>query len=148
MLLMRLGAESDEQVFDFAQAACQSYPLPRDSGWAVGWARRIRCHFKHEYVFQLVSESINWAHSLDYKCLYYTTGGRNPNAMRIRIADRKIEFITSLKNLRGSITKLVRGQGPMTRGATRLLAWRAPATPLNVSLVPTFLLAPSIGSPT
>jgi hypothetical protein len=27
-----------------------------------------------------------------------------PNAMRIRIADRKIEFITSLKNLRRSIS--------------------------------------------
>ena len=52
----------------------------------------------------LVPEAINWAHSLDYKYLYYTTGGIEPNAMRIRIADRKIEFITSLKNLRRSIS--------------------------------------------
>lgn len=53
---------------------------------------------------QLVPEAINWAHSLDYKYLYYTTGGTEPNAVRIRIADRKIEFITSLNNLRRSIS--------------------------------------------
>lgn len=38
--------------------------------------------------------------SPDYKYLYYTTGGAEPQALRIRIADRKTETITSLKDLR------------------------------------------------
>ena len=42
----------------------------------------------------------NWAHSLDYKYLYYTTTGTEPKAMRIRIADYKVETIASLKDLR------------------------------------------------
>jgi hypothetical protein len=43
---------------------------------------------------------VNWAHSPDYKYLYYTTGGAEPKAMRLRIADHKVETITSLKDLR------------------------------------------------
>ena len=42
----------------------------------------------------------NWAHSLDYKYLYYTTTGTEPKVMRIRIADYKVETIASLKDLR------------------------------------------------
>jgi DNA-binding winged helix-turn-helix (wHTH) protein/dipeptidyl aminopeptidase/acylaminoacyl peptidase len=43
---------------------------------------------------------INWAHSLDYQYVYYTTGGAEPKAMRIRLADHKVETIASLKELR------------------------------------------------
>ena len=43
---------------------------------------------------------VNWATALDYKYLYYTTGGPEPKAMRIRLADHKVETITSLKDLR------------------------------------------------
>jgi hypothetical protein len=42
---------------------------------------------------------VNWSHSPDYKYLYYTTGGEEPKAMRVRLADRKIESIASLKDL-------------------------------------------------
>jgi hypothetical protein len=42
---------------------------------------------------------INWAHSPDYRYVLYTTGGTEPKAMRIRLADHKVETITSLKDL-------------------------------------------------
>lgn len=42
---------------------------------------------------------INWAHALDYKYVYYTIGGPEPQALRVRLADRKVEIITSLKDL-------------------------------------------------
>ena len=37
-----------------------------------------------------------WAVSQDGQYLYYTTGGRDPKAWRLRFADHKIEMITSL----------------------------------------------------
>ena len=42
---------------------------------------------------------VNWAMSPDYKYLYYTTGGAEPEALRLRLADQKVETITSLKDL-------------------------------------------------
>jgi DNA-binding beta-propeller fold protein YncE len=48
---------------------------------------------------------VNWAHSPDYKYVYYTTGGAEPMASRIRLADHQVETITSLKGL-------PRGTGP------------------------------------
>jgi len=44
--------------------------------------------------------AINWAHSPDYKYVYYTTGGQDPSIRRIRITDRTVETIGSLKGLR------------------------------------------------
>jgi Tol biopolymer transport system component len=44
-----------------------------------------------------------FAHSLDYKYVYYVTAGPEPKAMRIRLADRKIEFIASLKDFRWAL---------------------------------------------
>jgi Tol biopolymer transport system component len=50
---------------------------------------------------KLVSgDLVNWALSADRKHLYYTIGGDEPKAMRIRFSDHKIEEITSLKALR------------------------------------------------
>jgi len=46
---------------------------------------------------------VNWAHSPDYQYVYYTTGGAEPKAMRIRLADRKVETIASLKDLRRAL---------------------------------------------
>jgi len=46
---------------------------------------------------------INWAHSPDYQYVYYTTGGAEPQALRIRLADRKVETIASLKDLRRAL---------------------------------------------
>ncbi len=42
---------------------------------------------------------VNWAHSPDYQYVYYTTGGPEPQVFRVRLADHKVEFITSLKDL-------------------------------------------------
>jgi len=43
---------------------------------------------------------VNWAHSPDYKYLYFATGGTDPQISRVRVADRNVETITSLKDLR------------------------------------------------
>ena len=43
---------------------------------------------------------VNWAVSADKGYLYFTTGGAEPKAQRLRFADRKIETITSLRDLR------------------------------------------------
>ncbi len=42
---------------------------------------------------------VNWAHSPDYKYVYYSTGGPEPQALRVGLADHKVETITSLKEL-------------------------------------------------
>jgi eukaryotic-like serine/threonine-protein kinase len=42
---------------------------------------------------------VNVEHSPDYNYVYYTTGGPEPMAFRVRLADRKVETITSLKSL-------------------------------------------------
>jgi eukaryotic-like serine/threonine-protein kinase len=41
-----------------------------------------------------------WWASLDHKYLYFTTKGADPKALRLRLSDRKVETIASLKNLR------------------------------------------------
>jgi len=43
---------------------------------------------------------LNWMHSPDFKYLYYTTGGADPQVLRMRLADRKPEILASLKDLR------------------------------------------------
>jgi len=42
---------------------------------------------------------VNVEHSPDYKYIYYTTGGPDPMVFRVRLADRQIETIASLKSL-------------------------------------------------
>jgi Tol biopolymer transport system component len=42
---------------------------------------------------------VNWVHTPDYKSVDYTIGGTDPMLFRVRLADRKIEAITSLKGL-------------------------------------------------
>ena len=59
---------------------------------------------------ELVSGAIvDWAVSTDRKYLYYTTGGAEPKAMRIRLADRKTEEIASLKGLRRALDPILSG---------------------------------------
>src|ERR1019366_73700 len=41
---------------------------------------------------------VKWAHALDYKYVYYTTGGPEPQTLRVRLSDHKVETITSLKD--------------------------------------------------
>ena len=43
---------------------------------------------------------VNWNISPDRKCFYFTTRGSDPKAQRLRIADRKIETLVSLKDFR------------------------------------------------
>ena len=43
---------------------------------------------------------IDWQASVDRKYIYYTTGGLEPKAMRIRLSDPKIEEVTNLKDVR------------------------------------------------
>ena len=43
---------------------------------------------------------VNWAHSSNFKYFCYGTGGSEPTVVRIRLADRKAETLTSLKGLR------------------------------------------------
>ena len=43
---------------------------------------------------------VNWSHSPDYKYLYYTTGGTDPQVVRMRLADHRAEILGSLKELR------------------------------------------------
>ena len=42
---------------------------------------------------------VNWAHTPDFKYVYYTTGGEEPQVLRVRLADHKVEALTSLKDL-------------------------------------------------
>ena len=42
---------------------------------------------------------VNWAHSPDYKYVYFATGGPEPQVSRVRLADRRMEKIASLKDL-------------------------------------------------
>jgi hypothetical protein len=41
----------------------------------------------------------NWAHAPDFKYVYYTTGGAEPQVLRVRLADHTVETIASLKDL-------------------------------------------------
>jgi hypothetical protein len=52
---------------------------------------------------KLPGSVVNWAHSPDYQYVYYTTGGAEPKAMRIRLSDHKVETIASLKDLRRAL---------------------------------------------
>ena len=44
-----------------------------------------------------------FSHSPDWKYVYYATGGPEPQVMRMRLADRKAEAITSLKGIRRAL---------------------------------------------
>jgi Tol biopolymer transport system component len=51
----------------------------------------------------------SWVVSPDGKYFYFTTGGAEPKAQRFRFADRQIETITSLRNLRRVMDSLEQG---------------------------------------
>src|SRR5580693_2752 len=56
------------------------------------------CHLRSSKWSELVAGPvINWFLSADSKYMYYTTGGAEPKAFRIRLVDRTVEFITDLK---------------------------------------------------
>lgn len=56
---------------------------------------------------------VNWAVSRDRQSLVFTTGGADPQAQRLRIADRHLETLTSLTNLR-RVVDPIEGQTQLT----------------------------------
>lgn len=46
---------------------------------------------------------VNWVVSPDGRYLYCTTGGSEPNLLRIRFADHHVETVTTLKNIRRAV---------------------------------------------
>jgi DNA-binding winged helix-turn-helix (wHTH) protein len=60
--------------------------------------------FKTQKWTDLIAGSfVNWRVSPDYKYLYFTTGGADSEARRLRFADLQIEKITSLKDFRRAV---------------------------------------------
>lgn len=49
---------------------------------------------------------VNWVPSRDLKSMFITTGGSNPSAMRVRIADGRAEPVVSLRDLRRAATPM------------------------------------------
>jgi eukaryotic-like serine/threonine-protein kinase len=57
--------------------------------------------FKTQKCSDLIAGNfVNWNLSPDRKYLYFTTGGAEPKVQRLRFADRVVETIASLKDLR------------------------------------------------
>ena len=52
---------------------------------------------------------VDWAASPDRKYLYYTTGGTEPKAMRIRLTDHNTEELASLNGLRRALDPILGG---------------------------------------
>jgi Tol biopolymer transport system component len=46
---------------------------------------------------------VNWVMSPDGRYLYFTTGGADPKALRLRIADHQLETVASLKDLHRAV---------------------------------------------
>jgi Tol biopolymer transport system component len=64
-------------------------------------AKLMTFDFKtEEWTDLVVGDLVNWAVSPDGKYLTFTTGGAEPKVQRLRFADRQIETIASLKDLR------------------------------------------------
>ena len=69
--------------------------------WKDDTTKLVALNVKNGKMTDLVSGVIvAMAASPDSKYVYYEAGGPEPKAMRIRVADNKLEEITSLKNLR------------------------------------------------
>jgi len=67
--------------------------------------------FKSQKWSDLVARDIaEWTVSPDGKYLYFTTGGPEPMAQRLRFADHQIETITSLKDLRRVLDSMEMGR--------------------------------------
>jgi len=85
--------------------SCRSEIIPHPTQSAGNRNKLLAFNVKTQQWSDLVSGAqpgavIDWAHSPDYRYLYYTTGGPEPTTMRIRLADHKSEVIGSFKGLR------------------------------------------------
>lgn len=113
MTSWREGYNSGLQVFDFRTGKLSDIPSPQPvmGGQWIGQdvlvaatpstTNLLTFDFRTQKWSELVPEHVvNWATSPDLKYLYYTTSGAEPKAMRVRLADHKVETIVSLKDLR------------------------------------------------
>ena len=113
MTSWREGYSAGLQIFDFATGKLS--PVPSSQAMMGGqWVglgvlvasptaatKLMTFDFKTQKWSDLVlTPVVNWATSPDGKYLYYTTGGTEPKAMRIRLSDHTVETITSLKDIR------------------------------------------------
>ncbi len=113
MTSWREGYSAGLQIFDFATGKLS--PVPSSQAMMGGqWVgpgvlvaaptaatKLMTFDFKTQKWSDLVlTPVVNWATSPDDKYLYYTTGGTEPKAMRIRLSDHAVETITSLKDIR------------------------------------------------
>jgi eukaryotic-like serine/threonine-protein kinase len=66
-----------------------------------GFTKFLYFDFKSQKWSELLSGNlVNWTVSSDGKYLYFTTGGAEPQAKRVRLSEGKVEPITSLTGLR------------------------------------------------
>ena len=67
--------------------------------------------FKTQKWSGLVARDVaEWNLSPDRKYFYFTTGGVEPKAQRLRIADHQVETITSLKDFRRVVESMEMGR--------------------------------------
>jgi hypothetical protein len=74
----------------------------------------------------------NWAYAPDFKYVYYTTGGADSEALRVRLADHKVETIASLKDLPRAIGPDSNSQISVAPDGSR----SSPATPAPRKFTP------------
>ena len=75
------------------------------------YSKFVTFDFKTQKWSDLVAGNfVNWNVSPDRKYFYFTTGGTEPTVQRIRFADRQVETITSLKDLRRVVDSVARTQ--------------------------------------
>jgi hypothetical protein len=90
IMIHMAGTESKEQIFNFRTGQLSVVPSSQGFGggqwvgpdeFVAAWrgTRALRVlNLNTNTWSELVPEAVNWAHSLDYKYLYYTTGGTEP----------------------------------------------------------------------
>jgi serine/threonine protein kinase/Tol biopolymer transport system component len=113
------GARPDEKarqevdVIDLRNGSTSVVPTPQDMNgplWVtqdtlvaatIDGTRFMTFDFKTQKWSDLIAGNfVNWMVSLDGKYLYFTTGGAEPKAQRLRFADHHLETLTGLKDLR------------------------------------------------
>jgi serine/threonine protein kinase len=76
----------------------------------------------HKAAVLATGNFVNWIPSKDLKYLYFTTGGEDPKAQRLRLSDRKIETIVDLQDVRRVIDPYFGTQIGLTPDGSVLLA--------------------------
>jgi hypothetical protein len=143
------GAESDEQVFDFRTGQLSVVPPSKGLrvGSGLGQTNSLPLQTRIRVPTGLRVDQLGTLTGLQVPVLHHRGQEPQCHAHPYRRPENRVHHEPE-KSSRVNHETSARTRADDTRCETRLLAWRAPATPLNVSLVPTFLLAPSIGSPT